>query len=79
MTPQDLLQKLESLGAIDRKALRKMRIQVEDPDRTVKTSAMLSYLVRKDQLTEEQARQLMRGEMPKISRRATDDLSLIHI
>ncbi len=74
MTPKDLLEKLESLDAIDRKTLRKMRAQVEDPGRTVKTSAMLGYLVRKEQLTEEQARQLMRGETPSFSRRNTDDL-----
>jgi outer membrane protein assembly factor BamB/TolA-binding protein len=75
MTPKELLTKLESLGSIDKKALRKIRIQVEDTSRTVKPSAMLSYLVRKDQLTEEQARQLMRGETPKVtSRKNTEDL-----
>ena len=54
MTPKELLQKLEGLGSIESKALRKIRIQVEDPDRTVKASAVLSYLVRKGQLTEDQ-------------------------
>ena len=76
MTPKELLQKLESLGSIESKALRKIRIQVEDPERTVKSSAVLSYLVRKGQLSEEQARQLMKGETPKSSRRATDELML---
>ncbi|QEG20633.1 outer membrane protein assembly factor BamB family protein [Mariniblastus fucicola] len=74
MTPKELLQKLESLGSIESKALRKIRIQVEDPERTVKTSAVLSYLVRKGQLTEEQARQIMQGETPSVSRRNTDEL-----
>ena len=64
MTPKELLQKLESLGSIESKVLRKIRIQVEDPERTVKNSAVLSYLVRKGQLNEEQARQLMKGETP---------------
>lgn len=76
MTPKELLQKLESLGSIESKALRKIRIQVEDPERTVKNSAVLSYLVRKGQLTEEQARQLMRGETPAVGRRTTDELML---
>jgi len=74
MTPQELLQKLESLGSIESKALRKIRIQIEDPERTVKNSAVLSYLVRKGQLTEEQARQIMKGETPVVSRRTTDEL-----
>ena len=77
MTPKELLQKLESLGSIESKALRKIRIQVEDPERTVKTSAVLSYLVRKGQLTEEQARQIMKGETPAVSRRNTDELMVV--
>jgi outer membrane protein assembly factor BamB/TolA-binding protein len=76
MTPKELLQKLESLGSIESKALRKIRIQIEDPERTVKVSAVLSYLVRKEQLTEEQARQIMKGETPASSRKNTDDLML---
>ena len=77
MTPKELLQKLENLGSIDAKALRKIRIQVEDPQRTVKASAVLSYLVRKGQLTEEQARQLMKGETPAVgNRKNTEELML---
>ena len=76
MTPTELLKKLEGLGTIEPKALRKIRIQIEDPERTVKVSAVLSYLVRKGQLTEDNARQLMRGETPAVKRRATDELML---
>ena len=77
MTPKELLQKLEALGSIEAKALRKIRIQVEDPQRIVKTSAVLSYLVRKGQLTEEQARQLMKGETPAGGNRGnTEELML---
>ena len=76
MTPKELLQKLENLGSIESKVLRKIRIQVEDPERTVKNSAVLSYLVRKGQINEDQARQLMKGETPVVSRRATDELML---
>lgn len=73
MTPKELLQKLESLGSIESKALRKIRIQVEDPERTVKASAVLSYLVRKGQLTEEQARQLMKGDTPAVEKRSNTE------
>ena len=76
MTPKELLQRLEGLGSIESKALRKIRIQVEDPERTVKASAVLSYLVRQGQLTEEEARQLMKGETPAVSRNNTDELML---
>ncbi len=76
MTPKELLQRLESLGSIESKALRKIRIQIEDPERAVKTSAVLSYLVRKGQLSEEQARQIMKGEAPVVSRKNTDELML---
>ena len=40
MTPTELLKKLEGLGTIEPKALRKIRIQIEDPERTVKVSAV---------------------------------------
>ena len=74
MTPKELLENLESLGWIDAKLLKKIRSQVDDPDRTVKTTAVLKYLVRKEQLTEDQAKQMLRGEMPVLASHNTDEL-----
>jgi len=74
MTPTELLDQLESLGAIDEKTLRKLRAQVDNPERSVKTSAVLGYLVKKEKLTEDQAKQLMRGEIPQFDRQASDEV-----
>ena len=74
MTPTELLDQLESLGAIDNKTLRKLRAQVNSPDRSVKTSAVLGYLVKKEKLTEDQAKQLMRGEIPQFAQEVSEEV-----
>ena len=61
MTPRQLLKKLEELGIIDPTILEKVRSQIEDTDKTVKPKAVLSYLVKKKQITEQQARLLLKS------------------
>ena len=58
MSPSELLEKLEALGTIDERVLSKIRRQVENPGKVVKVSAVLKFLVKNDQLTEAQAREL---------------------
>ena len=60
MSPSELLEKLDALGTIDEKILRKIRRQVESPGKVVKVSAVLKFLVKSDQLTEAQARDLFK-------------------
>jgi outer membrane protein assembly factor BamB/TolA-binding protein len=82
MTPKQLLEKLELLG-IDEKILGKIRDQVEDPNKKVKTSAVLSFLVKKKQITESQARKLMKQSaaapkkpaVPETPKHNTEDLT----
>ena len=64
MTPIELFNKLEQLGSIDDQVLAKIRKQIDDPSRTVKPSAMLRYLVQKDQLTKSQAKELLESPSP---------------
>ena len=59
MTPLQLLEKLKQLGLND-KVLGKIRQQIEDPEKTVKVTAVLKYLVKKGQITEDQARNLLK-------------------
>ena len=59
MSPRQLLEKLEALGAIDEKILRKIRKEIQNPEKNVKPKAVLSYLVKKGQLTPKQAKGLL--------------------
>lgn len=60
MSPSELLEKLDALGTIDAKMLRKIHRQIESPGKVVKISAVLKFLVKNDQLTEAQARELLK-------------------
>ncbi|MFK7767501.1 MAG: PQQ-binding-like beta-propeller repeat protein [Mariniblastus sp.] len=60
MSPRQLLQKLDALGIVDPKILARIQAEVENPDKVVKTKAVLSYLVKKQQITEKQALQLVK-------------------
>lgn len=60
MSPSELLEKLDALGTIDDRMLRKIHRQIESPGKVVKISAVLKFLVKNDQLTEAQARELLK-------------------
>jgi outer membrane protein assembly factor BamB len=66
MTPHELIARLESVGLIDPAVLEKVRQHVEDPEKKVKPKAVLSYLVKKEQITRTQASALLKEiEAPK--------------
>ena len=66
MTPHELIARLESVGLIDPAVLEKIRRHVEDPEKKVKPKAVLSYLVKKEQITKAQASALLKEiEAPK--------------
>ncbi len=73
MSPRQLLEKLENLGVIDPKILDKIRQQVDNPDKTVKSKAILSYLVKKEQITESQAIRLLKSEPEAQTPAPSDD------
>ena len=60
MTPLQLLEKLAQLE-LDPSVLGKIRKQIEDPAKEVKTTAVLKYLVKKKQITESQARSILKN------------------
>ena len=62
MSPRQLIEKLESLGIIDPKIIGKIRREIDNPEKTVKPKAVLSYLVKKKQITEKQAIQLLKAK-----------------
>ena len=45
MSPDRLINKLEALGSIDRKIIRKLREQVKSSDKPVKATSILKYLI----------------------------------
>ncbi len=59
MTPRQLLEKLKQLGIIDPAILERIRDEIDNPDKTVKSQAILRYLVKKKQITEQQAKLLL--------------------
>ena len=61
MSPRQLLQKLDALGFVDPRILAKIRAEVENPEKVVKTKAVLSYLVKKEQITQKQATQMLKS------------------
>ncbi len=65
MSPRQLIEKLESLGTIDPKIMYKICREIDNPEKTVKPKAVLAYLVKKKQITEQQARQLLKA--PKLT------------
>ena len=61
MSPRQLLEKLENLEIIDSKILAKLRKEIENPKKTVKSKAVLNYLVKKAQITPKQASRLLKS------------------
>ena len=72
MSPRQLLEKLEALGGIDEKILGKIRKEIQNPEKNVKPKAVLSYLVKKGQLTPKQAKNLLK-ETPAPAKPPTAD------
>ncbi len=66
MSPQSLIEKLEALGTIDPVVLGKLRRRVENPDKSSSVNQILSFLVKQEFLTRDQALQLKRGEEPEV-------------
>jgi outer membrane protein assembly factor BamB len=62
MSPRQLIEKLESLGIIDPKIIDKIRKEIDNPEKTVKPKAVLNYLVKKKQITEKQAIQILKAK-----------------
>ena len=66
MSPEQLIERLESMGILDEKILAKLRREINNPDKTVKASQILRYLVKKGELTQAQADKVKAGlETPK--------------
>ena len=60
MTPQALLEKLESLGTIEEGVLKKLRRTVENPEKDSSVNKILTFLVKNDYLSKKDAIELKR-------------------
>jgi outer membrane protein assembly factor BamB len=79
MSPGQLLEQLESLGTIDPKILGKIRKELDNPEKSVKPKSVLSYLVKKNQITESQAAQILKGALkppPTVPPQSADEFDL---
>ncbi len=66
MTPEQLVDKLESTGLIDERTLNLIRREVENPNKHASTKSILNYLVKKGKLTAAQAKNILaQGTEPK--------------
>ena len=59
MTPSQLLARIEALGSIDAKYVDKIRKQIEDPSKVVKSKAVVKYLLGKSLVTKAEAKKLL--------------------
>jgi len=59
MTPSQLLTRIEALGSIDAKYLAKLRLQIEDPTKTVKSKEVVKFLFNKKLITKIEAQKLL--------------------
>ena len=61
MSPDRLINKLEALGSIDQKIIRKLREQVKTSDKPVKATSILKYLIKKDLLSQSDAKAVLKS------------------
>ena len=61
MSPDKVIDKLEALGSIDRKIIRKLREQVKSSEKPVKATSILKYLVKKDLLSQSDAKAVLKS------------------
>jgi len=59
MTPSQLLTRIEALGSIDAKYIDKLRKQIEDPTKNVKSEAIVKFLFSKKLITKMEAVKLL--------------------
>ena len=59
MTPSQLLARIEALGSVDAKYIDKIRKQIEDPAKVVKSKAIVKYLLGKSQINKTEAKKLL--------------------
>ena len=65
MSPDKLINQLETLGSIDRKIISKLREQVKAAKTPPKAMSILKYLVKKDLLSEADARKILKSDAAK--------------
>jgi hypothetical protein len=59
MSAKQLIEKLEQLGTIDAKTLRKLRKQVDESSQKISTRSIVRYLIDKRLMSREDADQLL--------------------
>lgn len=62
MSPETLIERLESLGTLAPKVIEKLREQTQSSDKPVKATSILKLLIRKELISEAEARQILADE-----------------
>ena len=74
MSPDKLINQLEALGSIDRKIISKLREQTSASEKPVKAMSILKYLVKKDLLSEADAKKILKADAKKTPAKEDSDL-----
>ena len=56
MSPKELVDKLDQMGIIEARVLKKMRREVDNPEKNPSIKGVLTYLVKRGHLTKDQAK-----------------------
>ena len=59
MTPSQMLARIEALGSVDAKYIAKIRQQIEDPSKDVKSQAIVKFLFNNSLITKAEAKKLL--------------------
>ena len=60
MSVRQLLDRIEEMNVVEDKILNRIRREIDDPEKNVKAKGILSFLVKKQQITKKQAAKLFR-------------------
>ena len=60
MSVRQLLDRIEKMNVVDDKILNRIRREIDDPEKNVKAKGILSFLVKKEQITKKQAAKLLK-------------------
>ena len=65
MSPNNLINKLEALGKLDRRIITKLREQVDASKTPPKATSILKYLVKKELISESEAKKILKSDKQK--------------
>ena len=66
MSVRQLVDLIEKMNVVDDRLLQRIRREIDDPEKNVKSKSILSFLVKKEQLTKKQAAKLLKESQQQV-------------